>query len=264
MVYVISGQGIHKLSRAGEKETLSCGILYGDIFLLRPGDVHTFICCSNLKIHNILFMPSVIDDSAGELRTLPGLQAIYGKIDAPSLKLHFDADAKIAFEFQAQKLATELSLKKPGYRLAAKAELLELLVMLGRLAPIPLEKDGSSCDSEGLFRAHLVNKAICLMEANLAKGISIDELASKLRMSPSHLTRTFKELSGLPPCEYMIRLRLEKSKAMLLVTDLPIANIAFLNGFCDASYMTKLFKKLEGCTPNEFRRMSAKQKARYS
>jgi len=254
LVLVVSGQGIHQLTNSSTGKTFSGGILFGDVILLRPGDNHAFRCCRNLKLYNILFRPEIITSSNSNLWSLPGLAALAE--GGSSQKLHCDAESKNRLETLAKKLKQELKLHLPGYQIAAESILTEILVVTGRLAPLPWLPNSSEEGDEKLFRQQLVNRAICLMEEKSEQGISVAELALSLRVSTSHLTRTFKAICGLTPSDYMLRFRLEKVKSMLLETDLPVENIALLNGFCDPSHLSRHFRRLEGCTPSEFRTTS--------
>eukprot|EP00831_Metopus_contortus_P043169 TRINITY_DN34676_c0_g1_i2.p1 TRINITY_DN34676_c0_g1~~TRINITY_DN34676_c0_g1_i2.p1 ORF type:complete len:352 (+),score=25.98 TRINITY_DN34676_c0_g1_i2:327-1382(+) len=250
LVCVRSGQGIHRATKPGSEVDCSFVIIFGDVMLIRPNGVHSFMSCSELTLYNILFLPDIIKDDAEELWQLPAFAVSNGS----GMKLHLELQEKNAFEALVTKLGTELKNRNRGYRIVARSILKELLVIVGRLAPVePVHLAGTNAGIESLHKQQLVNKAICLLEAGSNESFSIAGLAEQLKVSSSQLTRIFKATCGLTPNEYLIRHRLEKTKMMLMETDLTVSEIAFQNGFGEASYMSKCFRRLEGCTPNEFR-----------
>ncbi len=250
LVLVTRGHGIHHV-RGADASELASGITLGDAFLLRPGDVHAFSSCERLRLYDVIFMPSVLDGLKAEMESFPELDRLFR--DGARKAFHLSLPQRLKAEDAIKRLDAELGARLPGYKLSAKAALLELLVSLCRAKPangkpVPVDR------VEELNKQHVVNKAIAFFEASGEGETGVEALAEKLGLSASHFSRVFKEACGLPPCDYMIRMRLEKAKALLLSTELSVARVAFRCGFCDASYMAKLFKRLEGCAPLEFRR----------
>ena len=72
-------------------------------------------------------------------------------------------------------------------------------------------------------------------------------------MSKDHFIRVFKRETGETPNAYIAHRKQEKAELLLVTTDLPIKNIADTLGFEDHSYFNKLFKKLAGITPQQYR-----------
>lgn len=93
------------------------------------------------------------------------------------------------------------------------------------------------------------------IENNLAHDISLDHLAAIIHVSPQYLCRLFKQSLQMSPVVYLIRLRLQKAKELLLEQDeLSVAEIGAKVGFQAASYFCSVFKHHEGMTPLEFRK----------
>jgi AraC family transcriptional regulator len=72
--------------------------------------------------------------------------------------------------------------------------------------------------------------------------------------SKDHFTRIFKSLLGMPPCEFIIRKRIEKAQLLLLTTDLSHTRIMEETGIRNASYFSRIFKKYTSYTPAVYRR----------
>lgn len=82
---------------------------------------------------------------------------------------------------------------------------------------------------------------------------SIKHLAEAINLTDNYLSTLFKKLFGISFSEYMIHLRLEKSKIYLLTTDLKHYEIAEKIGISDANYFSSLFKKHYGISPSHYK-----------
>lgn len=97
-------------------------------------------------------------------------------------------------------------------------------------------------------------RAVEYMHAHVSKDISLHGIAGAAGLSPFHFSRMFKRSSGLTPHQYLIRLRLERAKDLLLGTQHSVAEIALESGFCDQSHFAMHFKRVYGITPRAFAR----------
>ncbi|KAA0695450.1 AraC family transcriptional regulator [Neorhizobium sp. P12A] len=92
------------------------------------------------------------------------------------------------------------------------------------------------------------------INANLDKPLPVGELADILGLSRAHFSRRFGESEGLPPAEFVLQLRLERAAKLLTNTAfLPVKEVAILCGFEDANYFSKVFRRVYGINPTEFR-----------
>lgn len=92
------------------------------------------------------------------------------------------------------------------------------------------------------------------MENNFASPLTLDFLAKLSGVSKYHLSREFKKYTGFSPNDYLIQLRIEHAKALLLSTTLPANKIAHIVGIHDINNFTNLFKKKTGEAPGQFRK----------
>jgi signal transduction histidine kinase/ligand-binding sensor domain-containing protein/DNA-binding response OmpR family regulator len=112
------------------------------------------------------------------------------------------------------------------------------------------EKDTDKLSIESNF----LNKAVKVIEDHLMDGsFNIEEFASKMNLSKTVLHRKFKLILGETPNVFIRNIRLRKAADMLEKTDLPISEIAYLTGFCQAHYFTKCFRDLYKVTPKNHR-----------
>ena len=73
-------------------------------------------------------------------------------------------------------------------------------------------------------------------------------------LNPAYLSRLFRKETGLSLTDYMVEQRLRKAKAELESTNIKISDIAVSVGYSNFSHFSKLFKKLTGLTPQEYRK----------
>jgi AraC family transcriptional regulator len=91
------------------------------------------------------------------------------------------------------------------------------------------------------------------VEARLSSALNLDDLASVVHMSTFHFARLFKISTGDTPHAFVTRIRMERAKALLRSTDLPVANIANAVGFSSKSHFAAAFQRSTGVTPALFR-----------
>ena len=89
--------------------------------------------------------------------------------------------------------------------------------------------------------------------------ITIADLAAMSEMSPSSFRQRFKEYTGLSPINYIKEVRLERSKELLVNTQLTSKEIAYSTGFNTPYYFSIVFKQSVGMSPLEFRSMSQRR-----
>lgn len=91
------------------------------------------------------------------------------------------------------------------------------------------------------------------IRVHINEEISVEELAGRLHYNPNYFTRLFKKYTGMPPTQYIRKIRLDKAKVLLKTTDLQVSEIAIETGFCDIYYFSKSFKSYTGFSPTDYR-----------
>ncbi|MFA7174090.1 MAG: AraC family transcriptional regulator [Kiritimatiellia bacterium] len=94
------------------------------------------------------------------------------------------------------------------------------------------------------------------IKKNPEQTITIDQLAREARLSSTLLIDQFKQITGLPPCQFQLACRMERAKHLLTTTELPITRIAFDLGFCASQHFSGHFKRAFGITPTAWRRQT--------
>ena len=85
------------------------------------------------------------------------------------------------------------------------------------------------------------------------KSLSVNMLSKKVHFSPAHISHMFKRKTGRTINQYITVERIEKAKIILRNRDMKLTEVAEQVGYCDANYFTRIFKKVTGVTPSEYR-----------
>lgn len=92
------------------------------------------------------------------------------------------------------------------------------------------------------------------MQEHLCEEISLSILSKEFHLNPQYVSQLFKNEIGVGFLTYLTNVRLEKAKKLLVSTSLSIVKVAEQCGYSDYRVFTKVFKKMEGITPSQFRR----------
>jgi AraC-like DNA-binding protein/ligand-binding sensor protein len=92
-----------------------------------------------------------------------------------------------------------------------------------------------------------------LQDRWLAQSISIEKIAASLGISPGHLTRIFKRTTGLTCERYIMNQRVAAAQRMLLEPLATVSDVAEKCGFADPAYFARVFRKVSGRSPSEYR-----------
>jgi YesN/AraC family two-component response regulator len=107
-----------------------------------------------------------------------------------------------------------------------------------------------------------IQKAIKLIQLRYWDDVSLSGLARELGMSKYHLSRRFKEVTGVTFRGYLLRTRLERAKLLLSSRRASITEVAHAVGFGDLPRFDKLFKRYAGLTPSAYRAQASDQAPR--
>jgi len=94
------------------------------------------------------------------------------------------------------------------------------------------------------------------VEDHLAEQIRLHELAAIAGMSTFQLVRRFKDVTGLPPHQYVTRRRIERAKQLLSDPDSTVLEVALACGFASPSHFAQSFRLVTGVTPRSYRSAS--------
>lgn len=108
-------------------------------------------------------------------------------------------------------------------------------------------------DFSHLRHSDAIYHVVQYMHGHYAEKISLEDAAKAVYLSPTYLSRIFKQETGISFNRYLNNIRVEKSKTLLISNQVRLADIAPMVGFEDQSYYTKVFKRTTGMLPSLYR-----------
>ena len=100
----------------------------------------------------------------------------------------------------------------------------------------------------------IINKVGDYIKTNLTKDLRLEEIADRFSFNPSYLIRIFKRYKGETPLQYLIFLRIEEAKRLMVNNpDLDMKYISEIIGYPDQHYFSRVFKNVTGISPSEYK-----------
>ncbi|WP_226527012.1 AraC family transcriptional regulator [Metabacillus niabensis] len=257
LVFVVKGNARHIF------EEQSYMIKTNDVFIINPGEVHTFNIDKgeSLEIINCLFLPNLIQDSW--LKELGVSQSMDYFYIHPFLDnnerfhhlLNLDVNTSSRFLHLLEGMMFEYNKENSCYSTLIRLQLVELLIILSRQY-----NEKKSRSIQPLSKQDDVNiliQRICgYLTRNYDQKISIQTLCHLFNISPRHLNRLFKQETGQTIIEMVHNIRIEKAKQYLIETDEKVINVAIRVGYEDPAFFSRLFRRIVGCSPGKFKASS--------
>lgn len=97
------------------------------------------------------------------------------------------------------------------------------------------------------------------IQQHYMEPINLSDVASHFHFNATYLSSLFSAHNDEGFSEYLNRVRIDKAAELLITTDLPISDISLKVGYSDHSYFTKVFKKLKGQSPSQYRKSPSDQ-----
>lgn len=151
-----------------------------------------------------------------------------------------------------QATLTECRAAKRGWRRMVRFKVLEILLLLDRL---PAEQrwcaDRTEIADGGGERACIeeIKRAI---QSNYTEDFTLQGMARRCGLNSSYFSRLFRENAGIPPFEYIDRIRVQKACLLLKRTDLTILEVALSVGYNNVSFFNRYFRKVMKTSPREY------------
>lgn len=101
--------------------------------------------------------------------------------------------------------------------------------------------------------AERMKQMLRFVEEHYAEELTVERIAASVALSESACLRSFRQMLGITPIQYVKQFRVEKAAELLRSTRLKTGEIGMECGFADGSYFIKTFREIKHCTPKEYR-----------
>ncbi|HWS01200.1 MAG TPA: AraC family transcriptional regulator, partial [Prolixibacteraceae bacterium] len=99
----------------------------------------------------------------------------------------------------------------------------------------------------------IITLVISFLQKSIDKSLTLNEIAASVNLSASHFASIFKKSTGFSVIDYFNHMKTQKACQYLQFTDLRIAEIAGKLGVEDPYYFSRMFTKIIGMSPNQYR-----------
>ncbi|MBI4977459.1 MAG: helix-turn-helix domain-containing protein [Spirochaetes bacterium] len=249
IVYVLEGEGRNLIN---DREY---ALAPGNVFLIHPNDSTSYIVTTpSIVIYNIIFMPELFGD---EMQALGGefeffnifYKNHYGVL-SKSREVLFTLDqASRSLLRLIESIDDEFTNKNPNYRRMIKYRMLELIIELSREAAKRVQR---------AKQRHVVEYIDHMIGERYREGVTLEEIAQRTGFHRNYIGRVYKKSRGKTIFEALNEMRITKARTMLDENKMPITDICYETGFNDLSFFYRMFKRITGYAPGEYRRRSSK------
>ncbi|WP_290699884.1 AraC family transcriptional regulator [Amphritea sp.] len=230
LIYCLEGKGKIRINQK------NFAINSGDLAVLPRGLAHQYASSLNFPwtIYWCHFEGELSDEFMNHLQ-LPKQKHI----------LHLGLHSNLVSEFDALLEARHSSYHLNAFINAAN-QLRQILTHIALLQPLVRSQDA---DSFNLEKVH------SLMQARIHEQLDIDTLAASVNLSKFHFIKRYKDVTGTTPINHFIQLKIERACHLLDISTRTIAEVAFMVGYEDAYYFSRMFKKVMGISPTQYRKL---------
>lgn len=209
-----------------------CVVRAGDLVLIPAGASHRYTAAPEnpWTIHWVHYAGPLAEDFRQHMGFTDGVHV-----------LHLGRQPRLLVDFNGL-----LSVRQTGFRTPGLVHVANRLRQL--LAAIPLSM-GESGQSQQPDLDVIHN----FMREHLDERVSLGQLADLTGLSATHFATRYRELTGVSPIQHFLHLKVEQACQMLDTTDHSFTQISSQLGYDDNYYFSRLFKKVMGLSPTDYR-----------
>lgn len=231
-------------------ENVPYALTPGTLFIARPGVLHQIIN----REHPLMELYWVCFQWNGSTRQgeMENLLEAFARSSVLTVQ---DENGKLQMLWQALRLTAESAVQNNQQELGSvtqiRALMSALLIGIAQYGSDPPLSQVATTESDSA--GSVVRQAVRYIHNNLHRPVSVFELAQETGFSERQITRLFVQFSGTSPAAYITQARIDRAGVLLLKTDDPIKQIASLLGYEDIHHFTRVFSRVMGCPPGQFR-----------
>jgi len=168
----------------------------------------------------------------------------YGLTDDKTV---FYCGSDIEYQNLFRAMIYELQMCRDNYAEMLEMYLKQIFILLQRFFKTTAKVDNTRLAEE-------IDKATKYFNEHYSEEICVDEYAKSHNMSTSWFIRNFKQYTGFTPLQYILNKRIYNAEALLLNSPYNVTEIAYIVGYDNPLYFSRIFKKMKGVSPSEYRK----------
>lgn len=249
LAYILSGKGRYLVN--GEEHDVEAG----DLVICNPGVMHKHII-TNTDEPTIEFIAGFTNFH------FKGMAQNSIETEDGSCIINTSAELKQDLMMHCYAMVAEKESCSLGKYFMFKTHLMQMLLLIMRDLVNDEDHEQTKCSFESYNKNYAVKQIINYLNENYNQKISLEQIAHNMYLSPVYISKIFKEETGESPINYLINIRLEKARDILVKTDnSSIKSIANEVGYEDVYHFSKLFKKYYGISPLYYRKREFEKRA---
>lgn len=223
----------------------------GDILLISSADIHYFLPEGNNGKRTVIqFNLSIFDSFFSVMSERKEIRPLFA--DSKRLSTEWNTSVKLEMESQIKGIIEEYNDKAEGYKLALKARLYDLAVLL--LRKVPMESRSLEEETKQREALSRLENVFQFVENNHTTDISLEDASKEAGFSVYHFTRFFKQNTGITFGQYLSNFRITKAEWFLMNNQYTITEISNKCGFNSVKTFNRVFKELKGYSPSQYRK----------
>lgn len=243
LTWIVKGSGMRYVGRSVQE------FKEGDLVLLGSNLPH---CWINQKTEDMVAAHVIQfkEDFLGtDFFNLPEMESIKTLIEQSKSGFVISKPTSATIQEKIQQLSTSPPVKRIYC-------LLEILEVLASSVDLTLLDESMVKLNQDLPHIERFNKVISYLIQNYKQDIHLEQMAELVHMTPSSFCRFFKGVMKKTLIEVVMEFRIKHACYLLATTDLNISQVAMESGFGDLPYFNRRFKKMMGCNPSTYKRLS--------
>lgn len=225
----------------------------GDILLISSGDIHCFLPDLTMGTRIVIqFNLAIFDNFASIMSERKEIRPLFDC--SKRLSTEWSTEVKLEMENQIKGIVEEYDKKEEGYKLALKARLYDLVVLL--LRKVPMERLSFEEESRHREALNRLESIFQFVEDTYLSDITLEEAAKVAGFSVYHFSRFFKNNTGMTFGQYLSNFRITKAEWLLMGNVQSITEIAYKCGFNSIKTFNRVFKQIKGYSPSEYKKQN--------
>lgn len=237
---VLAGSGTHCIEKGKVR------VRSGDVFIIPPMVAHAYIDTEGLEIYHILLKKSFLAKNRGEAENVSGylqlteIEPYLRSNVSRSCFLHLNQRQLLQIRAELEFIDDRGEYPWEDCAWMKYHTIWKILYWFSRL--LTLQNRTLSDSSESRYEIQIIN-ALEYIHNHYQERITIDDLSKEVFLSRSTFLRSFRDVCGVPPMEYLNAYRYKKAGELLDTAQLSKTTVAHNCGFYDLSHMERMLKK---------------------